>query len=423
MKTHLPLLTLALLLVLSACSDTRYQSFVANVPLYLSYEDLRSSVRVEEGRPLQKPGKIYFKDQYLLINEYREGIHVLDMSDPVQPVKLSFIHIPGNVDMAIRNHILYADSYTDLVLIDMSDPSSPMEMGRSEDLFEYMLPPYDTDFPLAEIDRDKGVVTGFEIKKTTQEIRYRPWPIFWEYDMLSSSSVGMGAPTSGASFGVGGSMARFIARGDYLYILENSYMLKTMDISDMDDPELKDEKYLDGNVETLFISDGHLYVGTSNGMHILSLENPGVPVQMSTYRHVTACDPVVVSGNTAYVTLRAGNLCGGDVNLLEVIDVTNKSKPSLLVSHPMTEPYGLGIDGSTLFVCEGDHGLKVYHASDPYKIPERLLSAFPSIHAYDVIPLDSLLFCIGEEGFLLYDYSNLQDIKLVSSIPVATGVD
>ena len=142
-------------------------------------------------------------------------------------------------------------------------------------------------------------------------------------------------------------MARFITYDDYLYALESTYKLKSIDISNIDQPAVKNEQYLWGNVETIFISDEYMYVGTSNGMHILSLQEPSVPNLLSTYQHLTACDPVVVDGNRAYVTLRSGNFCGGTQNLLEVIDISNKYEPKRMVSFAMTDPYGLGIDGST----------------------------------------------------------------------------
>ncbi len=84
----------------------------------------------------------------------------------------------------------------------------------------------------------------------------------------------------------------------------------------------------------------------------------------------------------------------------------------------MTEPYGLGINNNTLFICEGEHGLKVYDASKPLEITSHKLSEFTDIHAYDVIPLSSYLFTIGEDGFYIYDYSDLSDITLLGSLPV-----
>jgi hypothetical protein len=421
MKQTFFLITI-LALVLTACEDSKLHTYSANVPIYLSYDELRTSFQITADEPLVQPGKIYFKDQYMYINEYQKGIHVVDLSIPANPVKKAFINIPGNVDMAIKDDMLYADSYVDLVLIDISNPVLPNEVKRMEDLFEYVIPTYDWDYPLDEIDEEKGVITSFEIKKVTKEIYDNPypWPVFYDYMALESSSVRYNAKVGGggSAYGVGGSMARFITYDDYLYTLESTYNLKTIDISNLDQPVVKNEQYLWGNVETIFISDEYMYVGTSNGMHIMSLQEPSVPNQVSTYQHVTACDPVVVDGNRAYVTLRAGNMCGGTQDLLEVIDIANKYEPKRMVSYAMSDPYGLGIDGSTLFVCEGDYGLKVYDASDPYAITSNKIADFPAIHAHDVIPLSSFLFMIGDDGFYIYDYSNLTDISLLGTLPV-----
>ncbi len=423
MTRCIPIL-LPLILLLTSCSDKQLQTFKANVPHYMSYDELRSSFEVTSERELVKPGKIYFKDQHAYINEYQEGIHVVDLTDPSNPQKLAFIAIPGNVDMAIRNNVLYADSYVDLVLVDISNPSQPAEIKRIEDLFEYLIPPYDYNFPLDEIHEENGVITGYEIREITREV-YRhpnPWPIYYDYAAMDSRVPGVGVPTGGDghSYGVGGSMARFITYDDYLYLLESSYKLKTFEISNLEQTELKHEQFLWGNIETIFIYGEYMYVGSSNGMHIISLEEPSVPIPISTYQHITSCDPVVVEGDLAYVTLRSGNMCGGNQNLLEVIDISDKYDPRRMVSYAMTEPYGLGIDNHTLFICEGEHGLKVYDATDPYQVTDHKIAEFSSIHAYDVIPLSSFLFMIGEDGFYIYDYSDLQDITLVGTLPVVS---
>jgi len=422
---RLLLIISALGLMLSSCEDKRLQSYLANVPQYMSYEDLRSSFKVSEEQPLEKPGKIYYKDNYMYINEYQKGIHVVDLSDPENPEKKAFIEIPGNVDISIRNEVLYAESYVDLLLIDVSNPSSPLLIERLEDLFEYVIPPYDWEYPLDEIDQDLGVITGYEIKKITREINHNPypWPIYYDYALESSFR---GAPTSSAggnSYGIGGSMARFITYDDYLYTLESTYKLKVYDISNTSSVELKNEQHLWGNIETVFIADGHLYVGSSNGMHILSLDLPSSPNILSSYTHITACDPVVVEGDWAYVTLRSGNFCGGNQNLLEVIDISDKYEPLRKASYGMKGPYGLGIDNEILFVCEGEYGLDVYDASNKLTITQNRIASFPDIHAYDVIPLGTFLLLIGDDGFQLYDYSDLQDIQLLGSLPVQSSED
>lgn len=421
MKQTIFLITI-LAIVITSCEDKRLQTYTANVPVYMTYDELRTSFNISTDEELVKPGKIYFKDQYMYINEYQKGIHVVDLSDPSNPTKKAFINIPGNVDMAIKDNMLFADSYIDLVLIDISNPEQPNEVKRIEEMFEFVIPTYDWEYPLDEIDEEKGVITKFELKEITKEVynNPHPWPVFYDYAALESS-VKYNAPMggSGSAYGVGGSMARFITYDDYLYTLESTYKLKSIDISNIDQPTVKNELSLWGNVETIFISDEHMYVGTSNGMHILSLSEPSVPILLSTYQHLTACDPVVVDGNRAYVTLRAGNLCGGTQNLLEVIDISNKYEPKLMVSYAMSDPYGLGIDGSTLFICEGEYGLKVYDATDSYTITSNKIAEFSQIHAYDVIPLSSFLFVIGDDGFHIYDYSSLNDISLLGTLPVA----
>lgn len=406
---------------LTSCEDKRLQTFVANVPIYLSYETLRSSFEVRTEAVLEKPGKIYFYGSHMFINEYQKGIHVVDLSDPTQPELKAFIEVPGNVDMAIRNNLLYADSFVDLLVIDITDPEQPVLSNRIEDLFEYIIPPYDYDFPLDEIDQDNGVITGYELKKITREVynNPHPWPVYWGYRLESSfADAGMGG-VNGNTYGVGGSMARFITYDDYLYTLESSWMLKSINIADTDNLVVEKEISLWGNVETVFIADAYLYVGTSNGMHILDLLNPASPNLLSTYQHITACDPVVIEGDRAYVTLRSGNTCGGTQDLLEVIDIADKYDPKLRYSFSMSDPYGLGIDQGTLFVCEGEFGLKVYDATYESSITSHLIAAFPGINAYDVIPLDDFLFMIGEDGFYIYDYSDLSNISILGSLLIS----
>jgi hypothetical protein len=407
-----------LALVLSSCEDKSLQSYVANVPQYLSYDELRSSFQVLTAEPMVKPGKICFYGSYMYINEYQKGIHVVDISNPASPEIKAFIEVPGNVDMAIRNNLLYAESYVDLLQIDISNPEQPTLSKRVEDLFEYIIPPYDYDYPLDEIDQDKGVITGYEIKKITREVYYHPgpWPIYYDYSLSSSFSSDYSPGAAPNTYGVGGSMARFITYDDYLYVLESSWKLKTIDISDIDNLSVEKEIYLWGSVETIFIADTYMYVGTSNGMHILDLNTPAAPNLLSSYQHITACDPVVVEENRAYVTLRSGNTCGGTANLLEVIDISDKYEPKRLSSFSMTEPYGLGIDNGTLFVCEGKFGLKIYDASYENSITSHLIASFPGIQAYDVIPLGNTLFMIGEDGFYIYDYSDLNSITLLGTL-------
>lgn len=421
-RNHHILTVLMLLMAITSCTDKIYETFTANAPVYMSYEELRSAVKMSEPRELKKPGKIYFKDQYVLVNEMMEGIHVYDVSDPANPQDKGFIEIPGNVDMAIKENILYADSYIDLVSIDVSNFDNVTETGRVEKIFPYTLPPYDNKYPVARIEQEKGVVIGWEVKSIRQEIEQRYYPIYYnsaEYALDGKNySGGIGGAT-GTTYGVGGSMARFGLYQDYLYIVNNSSLM-TFKLTSSSEATLLNTGYLGWNVETIYIADKHLFIGTQNGMIVQSLEVPERPSQKGSFSHLTSCDPVVIKGDLAFVTLKGGSACrGGTLNQLDVIRMSEGySKFNLLKSYPMYGPQGLGIDGDLLFVCDGEAGLKIYNVADPFTITDHPVASFPSVNAYDVIPMNSYLFLIGEDGFLLYDYKNIQDIKQIGIIPV-----
>ncbi|WP_346862944.1 hypothetical protein [uncultured Draconibacterium sp.] len=422
MKTLKTIFSITLLLIgLSSCMDEYTEEFTANKPIYLSYEKLRSAVKFSEARDLVNPGKIYFKDGYLFINEAFEGVHVIDNSTPEDPTNIGFIEIPGNVDMAIKENILYADSYVDLVAIDISNINQPVEVGRVERILPYTLPTYDNNYRIADVDEDKGVVIDWEITTVRQEMEYHYYPYYftakYDYAMMDGAvnSAGGGSETT---FGIGGSMARFGMYDSYLYVVDQSN-LHILDITETDTPKDIGKQNVGWDVETMFIYDDHMFFGTRSGMRIFSLEVATVPTYVSDFWHITSCDPVVISNGYAYITLRGGNDCGSTVNRLDVLQLSSDYVDNTLVgSYPLHGPYGLGIDDEVLFVCDGDAGLKVYDVSDKTQINNHMISSFPGINAYDVIPFEDYLFMIGDDGFYQYDYSDLQNIRQVSFIPV-----
>jgi len=410
-----------LLASFNSCLDEYTEVFTANAPVYLSYEELRRAVKMDTPHDLVNPGKIYFKGGYIFVNEELKGIHIIDNRDPQNPEKIGFIEIPGNIDMAIKNDILYVDSYVDLVAIDISNVNDPKEVHRVENVFPYTTPPYNEDYRVAKVDEEKGVVIDWKIKTVRQEMEYHYYPIYYaakaEYDMNYAAPTG-GAVSNGSTFGIGGSMARFGLYNDYLYAVDNAN-LYIFDVKSPENPSDIGRQNVGWNVETMFIYDGHMFLGTQSGMRIFSLEVATVPNYVGYFWHITSCDPVVISDGYAYITLHGGNNCGSNVNRLDILKLSdNYLNNQLLASYPLHSPYGLGIDDQTLFVCDGDAGLKVYDATDKLHIDDHRIASFPNINTYDVIPVNNYLFMIGDDGFYQYDYSDLQNIHQVSFIPV-----
>ena len=432
------IIPILLVIFFSSCVDTYTEIYKANSPIYMSYDELRSSVKATAPVPLKTPGKIYFKDNHLFIVERLKGIHVYDMKSPKNPVNVGFITVPGCVDIAIRNNVLYADSYVDLVVMDISDVKNIKEVNRVKDALPYTVPPIDNDYRYDKVDKEKGVVVKWEVKTVKNELEMQPTPIYpigryYDYsryeNLTKSFDGGAGyantgsSSTSATTFGKGGSMVCFGLYDDYLYILDRSSVF-TFNVEKEKEPTAIGSQGLGWNVETMFIYDNHMFVGTMDGLIICSLENPISPKEICRYRHVTSCDPVVVEDGFAYVTLRSGVSCRGvneKINKMDVLKLsTNYKYVSLIASYDTFNPHGLGIDSNTLFLCDGAEGLKIYDCNDKTNITNNLIKKFPNIQAYDVIPLAyaKQLFMIGDDGFYLYDYSDLNNITLLSKIEV-----
>ena len=100
-------------------------------PILMSRQQLEASVGPQAPRPLQVPGKILVNNRYLFVNEQYQGIHIYDNLDPAQPVEVQFLRIPGNVDLAVRGSLLYADNGPDLVVVDVGNPAQARVVGRT----------------------------------------------------------------------------------------------------------------------------------------------------------------------------------------------------------------------------------------------------------------------------------------------------
>ena len=140
-----------------SCQDkcNEYTTYVNLTPVYSNMESLRDSVYYDDIRDINSPGKLNYKSGYLFISETGKGIHVIDNRVVSNPKKLGFINIPGNYDIATKDDYLYADSYIDLVIFDISDINSIKEVNRIKGSFQNY---YENRMLFSE---NLGIVTGY----------------------------------------------------------------------------------------------------------------------------------------------------------------------------------------------------------------------------------------------------------------------
>lgn len=375
------------------------------IPVTMTVAEFRASVKITGPVEIEQSGKIYTYGNYIFINDLNKGVLVVDNNN-YNPVKKTFIEIPGNTDIAIKDEMLYANSGKDLVAFDISDINNIKIGERLENVFEDYHPQLPEGAAYADysnISFDENIVVGY-----TLETRPKPddLNIGWDRGLWFANGA-----LESSSTGTGGSMARFNIAGDHLYTVGPNN-LNVFDIANRSALTKIKTEYVGWQIETIFNQEGFLYLGSAVGMYIYSIEDPASPTFMSRIQHVMGCDPVVVDGDIAYVTIRGGNECGQNENQLEVIDVSDKTNPQLLKIYDMDGPYGLGINEDRLFVCDGTSGLKVYDSSNS---PELVLTDhFKDVNAYDVIPGQSVLIMIGENKLRQYNYKS-NDITLIST--------
>src|SRR5690348_14012514 len=93
MKVIIPAIAFILL---ASCSDNTFDDLPpmveALVPIYADTNN-PAPVVMESTRPVSNSGKIYVYGNYIFHNEINEGIHIIDNSDRLHPVKIAFLAI------------------------------------------------------------------------------------------------------------------------------------------------------------------------------------------------------------------------------------------------------------------------------------------------------------------------------------------
>ncbi|TMI66179.1 MAG: hypothetical protein E6H07_09835 [Bacteroidetes bacterium] len=408
----LPILFLTAVIFYSCLKDKVTHTYTLMRPVYKSKTEVYANIKSNAPQSIESPGKLYMYGNYIFLNDIDKGVHIIDNTNPSNPVVKAFINIPGNLDIAVKGNTLYADLFTDMVVIDITNPLSV----RFEKFIPFVFPfrTYGYGF----IADSNNVVVDWIKKDTSVEYyTYNNWNKRDAMLFSSASSVALGTGGGGSVSvpGVAGSMARMSIVNNYMYCV-NNYELRSFDINNALNPHQVASSNAGWQIETIYPFRNKLFLGSASGMFIYDITNPATPVREGQFQHARACDPVISDGNYAYVTLHDGTNCQGFSNQLDVVNITNLSAPSLLRTYALTHPHGLSKDGDLLFVCDGRDGLKMYDASSPGNLT--LKKHIPGIETYDAIAWNNNLVVVAKDGLYQYDYSNSSNLVQRSKISV-----
>ncbi len=416
MKHSTYFLFFALLLTITSCTKdicTREVTYTKATANYADLDKFRIPVVSDYSATIIQPSKIFVYENLLFMSEENHGIHIIDNTDPANPENLNFIAIPGNKDLIVVDGQLHADSYYDLLVIDIKDPRNPQLIARNQEVF-----------PSSLRDDQGNYLVGFTYEEVTEKVNcesqlFDAQTHFFDHneDLIAPSAV----PTSfsGAQSKNGaaaGSLSRMASVDNYLYIISQS-SIYTLELRGGGNIEQRNITQVGWNIETIYPLNNRLFLGAQNGMHIMDISDRTNPREVGRFDHETSCDPVFPTDEVAYVTLRTGNECQGSINQLDVVSLRNISRPRLIQSIQMTNPHGLTLLNDKLVVCEGPHGIRIFDARDRENLS--LLSADDSFTAYDVIPNPNdsgMLLIIGNEGLIQFSIDNENRLSELSTI-------
>ncbi|MBA2745855.1 MAG: hypothetical protein H0U44_06490 [Flavisolibacter sp.] len=409
------LVLLPLVMFLQGClKDTCINTYKIYTPIYKTLTEVRAEMGSQAPREIKQAGKIFLYGSYLFMNEPNKGIHVINNANPAVPIKIGFINIPGNVDLAVKGNYLFADSYSDIVVFDISNPNAVHPVKFMDNVIKE----HGMFWANHTVADSVQVIVGYNERDTTVDCStYSRWQncanCSFQDALGNSFSIASGA--AAPSGGRGGSMARFAQTGNFLYgVSETS--LYSIDITNPQQPVQTAIKNVGWGIETIYPFQDKLFIGSNTGMFIFNISNPSNPTAMGEFTHARSCDPVITDGQYAYVTLRSGNACFGTSNQMDVIDITNLNNPSLVKTYPFTNPHGLDKDGNTLFICDGAAGLRVIDASNVQQlVPIRQISG---LNTYDIIAHNGIAIVVASDGLYQFDYSNTSNIYQVSKINI-----
>lgn len=175
---NLKMLMLAILVAATSAGCVKRNDVSSNrifgyKPIYSKSGKLDELIQSTPAKNLTGAGKIYTKGNLLLVVDPGRGIHVINNTDPSNPINTSYITVPGALDVAIKDNYLYADYLGDMAIIDISNINDPkVKKSTKINTTEFKFHPpktnntqsiwWSTTQYFECVDESKGTVIGWQ---------------------------------------------------------------------------------------------------------------------------------------------------------------------------------------------------------------------------------------------------------------------
>lgn len=262
------------------------------------------------------------------------GTYELSVSSTLQLQLLGFFNPLGyTLDVAARDSIAYLVVGTKgLLIVDVSDPSHPREIGSHS---------------------TRGYAQGITVDGDFAYVANRG-------DGLTILDVSdPSRPFEVGSIDTPGSVQDVAVHAGTAFVADQRGGLQIVDVSHPETPRLLATFDTKGYAEAIAYADGVAFVAAGDaGLELVDVSNPSTPAPLGSIDLRGDASDVVVSGKLAYV---AAGFRG-----IRIVDVTTPTAPVEVGAVSITgEVRGLALARNFLYAAQRTEGLAVYSLTDP----------------------------------------------------------
>lgn len=382
------------------------------------------------------------------------GFLAVDVSNPFNP-----IYVGGYTGFlitgvsAIGSNVYAACPMNGLRIIDMSDPSAPVELGYDDtiapfgvDVFgdiAYMYEPYslNTLWPVDVTDPSNPVVlTAFTLNDphdvyvmnnnafvangdmglSILDVSDPSNPIvigvyntvgyalnvnlIGNYACVADSENGIvifdvsdpTQPLEVGSFFTGDGSSGVVVEGNIAFIAGNYAGLGIYDVTDPSNPSeiIFDDIYNDG----ISFYENLVYLIYSDEIIVVDVSSPQNPWEMGSELLYGYSEDLYIDWPYAYVAI--------GMDGVSIVDINNPSNPTeVFVYDQANDAYGVHVSGDYLYIADGDNGLNIVDVSNPLGPIDVVTVPMPDAAMDVFIKGDYAYVAINESGMRIVDIS------------------
>jgi len=212
------------------------------------------------------------------------------------------------------------------------------------------------------------------------------------------------SPVEVGSYDVFGGTPDAFILGNYAYLSQYSDGMIILDISDPANPEFV-SNFIDADyVSEIYVQGNYAYVADFyGGLRIVDLSNPAIPIEVGNLNTLQAWR-IKTAGNYAYVI----NATANNPDSLEIIDISNPNSPQEIgVLEVSNLTWDIDVSGNYVYVSANDDGLRIIDVSNPAN--PTMIGSYTDHSVNDIQVVGNIAYIVSSDvngGFITLDVSN-----------------